>query len=101
MPREVTESVKVVIKSEEGHRFEISSKGSAVNGMVSAFMALSTKRQELLLRKMWKIHQSRIQGESATPSESVDEAQIERMTSNGAKAWAGMDAQTLRESGHG
>lgn len=60
MAREVIESVKIVVKTEAGSRFEIAGKGSAVNGMAAAFLALSTERQEKLLRRLWKSHQERL-----------------------------------------
>ena len=67
MSREVIESVKIVIETIDGNRMEVTGKGSAVNGMASAFLALSTERQELLLRQLWKRHQERLQ--SATQAE--------------------------------
>lgn len=63
MAREVVESVKIVIKTEDGNRMEVSGKGSAVKGMTTAFLCLSTDRQELLLRKLWTRHQERLQRE--------------------------------------
>lgn len=72
MAREVIETVKIVVKTEDGNRMEVAGKGSAVNGMATAFIALSTARQELLLRKLWKRHQERLQSdrERATQSKS-------------------------------
>jgi len=69
MAREVIESVKIVIKTEDGNRFEIEGKGSAVGGMSTAFLALSTKRQEALLRKLWDSHQKRLQQASTTTTQ--------------------------------
>lgn len=63
MPRDVIESVKIVIKTEDGNRMEVSGKGSAVKGMATAFLCLSTQRQETLLRKLWSQHQERLQAE--------------------------------------
>jgi hypothetical protein len=69
MAREVIESVKIVIKTEDGNRFEVAGKGSAVNGMATAFLALPTKRQEVLLRKLWDSHQKRLERDAATTQE--------------------------------
>lgn len=68
MAREVIESVKIVIKTSDGNRMEVAGKGSAVNGMAAAFLALSTERQELLLRKLWKRHQERLQSATHQPT---------------------------------
>lgn len=70
MPREVIESVKIVVRTDDGNRFEIQGKGSAPDGMHTAFIALSTKRQEWLLRKMWATHQRRVAEEAATNKEA-------------------------------
>lgn len=70
MAREVIESVKIVIKTSDGNRMEVAGKGSAVSGMATAFLALSTDRQEKLLRMLWKRHQERLQADApqqATP----------------------------------
>lgn len=56
MPGEVTESVRIVIKTEDGNRLEYASKGSAPRGMLSAFDMLPVKRQAWLLKRMQEVH---------------------------------------------
>lgn len=56
MPRVVTESARIVIKTEDGNRFEVTGKGSAPQGMLTAFAALSSKRRQWLLDKMTAAH---------------------------------------------
>lgn len=52
MAREVIESVRVVIKTDDGIRFEYTSKGSAPRGMLGAFSALPEKRRKWLMEQM-------------------------------------------------
>jgi hypothetical protein len=72
MAREVVESVRIVIKTEDGNRLETSGKGSAPQGMLTAFICLPAKRREWLLRKMWEKHQAMLTRE-AEPETGHDE----------------------------
>jgi hypothetical protein len=65
MSREVIESVKIVIKTEDGNRLAIEGKGSAPRGMLSAFSCLSAKRREWLLSQMQAEHSSLLEKASA------------------------------------
>lgn len=65
MPREVIESTRIVIKTEAGNRVELSGKGSACRGMLTAFECLPIERQEWLLRRMWGAHMDRLAKEKA------------------------------------
>lgn len=42
-------------------------------------------------------HYAALSTQAAQPATDIDEAQIKRMTEQGAKAWAGIDAQSLRD----
>lgn len=57
MSRDVVESVKIVIKTEDGGRLVLEGKGSAPRGMLSAFSVLPQKRREWLLRNMQTEHE--------------------------------------------
>ena len=65
MSREVIESVKIVIKTEDGNRLEISGRGSVPKGMLSAFSCLPVKRREWLLSKMQAEHASLLEKAAA------------------------------------
>lgn len=67
MSREVVESVKIVIKTEDGNRLETSGKGSAARGMLTAFVCLPQKRREWLMKNMQAEHVRMLERE-ATPS---------------------------------
>jgi DNA segregation ATPase FtsK/SpoIIIE-like protein len=56
MPREVIESVKVTIKTEEGIALRYESKGNAPRGLIGAFTMLPTKRREFVLKHMQAEH---------------------------------------------
>lgn len=57
MTREVIESAKIVIKTEDGNRLEVASKGSAARAMLTAFECLPQKRREWLLKNMQAEHE--------------------------------------------
>lgn len=65
MSREVIESVKIVIKTEDGNRLAIEGKGSAPRGMLSAFSCLPVKRREWLLSTMQAEHASMLEKAAA------------------------------------
>ena len=56
MSREVIESVKIVIKTDDGNRLCLEGKGSAPKGMLTAFTVLPAKRRAWLLEKMQAKH---------------------------------------------
>ena len=56
MSREVIESVKIVIKTDDGNRLCLEGKGSAPQGMLTAFVVLPVKRRAWLLEKMQAKH---------------------------------------------
>lgn len=56
MAREVIESFRIVIKTEDGNRAEVVGKGSAPRGMLTAFGCLPQKRREWLLTRMKAEH---------------------------------------------
>jgi hypothetical protein len=56
MAREVIESAKIVIKTEDGNRLAIQGKGSAPRVMLTAFTVLSQKRREWLMKHMAAEH---------------------------------------------
>lgn len=51
----VVESVRIVIQTEEGNRFEVNGKGSATAGMRTAFLALAPKRRGAFLESLQKL----------------------------------------------
>jgi hypothetical protein len=57
MAREVIESAKIVIKTEDGNRLELNGKGSAPRVMLMAFECLPQKRREWLLKHMQQEHE--------------------------------------------
>lgn len=71
MPREVTESVKVVLRTENGNRLELNSKGNAAAGMLTAFECMPASRREKLLKRMKDSHE-----EMLRPRCTVDGAPV-------------------------
>lgn len=65
MAREVVESVRIVIKTDDGNRLAIEGKGSAPRGMLTAFGCLPEKRRVWLLEKMQADHQKMLEREAA------------------------------------
>lgn len=64
MSRPVIESTKIVIKTEGGNRICLEGKGSATQGMLTAFYCLSATRREKLLTAMTKKHAEMLARES-------------------------------------
>lgn len=56
MPREVTESFKLVVKTPSGNRMETSGKGGVHHGIVTAFRGMGPKRREWLIHNLTKSH---------------------------------------------
>lgn len=65
MSRPVIESTKIVIKTERGNRIALESKGSATDGMFTAFYCLPADRREKLLKAMTEKHAEMLAREGA------------------------------------
>lgn len=72
MAREIIESVRIVIKTEDGVRAEVNSKGSAPRGMHLAFSMLPAKRREWLLKHMQAEHEKLAAKEAARATAAAD-----------------------------
>lgn len=65
MSRPVIESTKIVIKTPEGNRIALEGKGSATQGMLTAFFCLPAERREKLLKAMTEKHAEMLAREAA------------------------------------
>lgn len=69
--REVVESTKIVIKTDDGNRLCLEGKGSVVQGMLTAFTLLPVKRRTLLLEKMQAKHAEILEREAERAKEGT------------------------------
>lgn len=63
--KEVVESVRIVIRSDDGNRFEVSGRSSATAGMRTAFLALGPKRRAAFIESLQKLQAELLAKESA------------------------------------
>jgi hypothetical protein len=64
MSRDFLESVKIVIKTDDGNKAIAESKGSAPRGMLLAFTLLPQNRREWVLRNMQAEHEKMVAKEA-------------------------------------